>query len=340
MPGIVAELGRETARRETLPLAKREKDRLTAGRRGSEDLLAPGTRRLQLHRAQPCFERARIRAAPAVRVLPGSGLEGVRTQAEAEDRLALPVARVVARTALAVGITRDLVTQVTLGLESRLDVLDHVGGPVFVTAPHAARCESLSEGRLGLERELVGRDVLRAECDQFREIEVELRERLVREREDQIEGEIVEASRSRRMECLASDRSAMRSAESLQLCILEGLDADREAIDAGRTEARQAIPLERARIQLECHLDPGVVQRIREGCPNGLDEAADRARLEQGRSAAAEIETCESPTFEVGLARVELADERVDVASLELRGQHACGDDREIAIRTDPLAKG
>ena len=340
MPGIVTELGRETMRRETLPLAKREKDRLTAGRRGSEDVLAPGAGRMHFHRPQPCFERAGIRTPPAVGVLPGSGFEGVCAHAETEDRLALPVARVVARAALVAGITRDLVTQVALGLESRLDVLDHVGGPVFITASHAARCERLSEGRLGLEGEFVGRDVLGAEFDQLREIEVELRERLVRQREDQIEGEIVEAGRSRRMQRLASDRSAMGSAEALQLCILEGLDADREAIDARRTEARQAIPLDRARIQLEGHLDPGGVRRIREGCANGLDEAADRARLEQGRSATAEIETRESPTFEVGLARDELADECVDVASLELRGQHARGDDGEVAIRTDPLAKG
>ncbi len=178
-----------------------------------------------------------------------------------------------------------------------------------------------------------------AELDQVGEIAVELGERLVRECEDQIEGDVVEAGRSRRPERLASDRGAMRSAEALELRVLEGLDADREAVDAHRAEARQPIPFDRARIQLEGRLDSGVAGPVRKGCADGLDEAPDRSRLEQRRGAAAEIEAREAPTRKMALACRELADERVDVAGFQLRGQHARSHDGEIAVGADPLAK-
>lgn len=238
MPGHLAEFGRERSRREAFPLAKGQEHRLAPRRPGPEALLAPRPTRIQFQRARPGFQGAWVRAAQAVGMAAGSRIEGVCAHSETEHRLALPIARIVAGAAPGTRIARDLVPQVARCLEPGFDVLDHVGCPVFVAALHAARCERFTEGCLGLESQLVGRDVFGPERDQRSEIAIEIRERLVREREDQVEREIVEIGGARSAENLVRDGRAMGSAKALQLLVLEGLDPDREAIDARRAKAR------------------------------------------------------------------------------------------------------
>lgn len=150
----------------------------------------------------------------------------------------LPVAGVMARAMPASGVARDLVPVVALDSKTPLDVLDHVGGKIFVTRAHSTARESPAEGRPGLEGELIGRNVLRTMGDQIVEIAVEHGERLTREGEDQVEGEVREARRTSGIQRCMRDLGAMCPAQALQKFVLERLDTDREPIDSRGAEGR------------------------------------------------------------------------------------------------------
>lgn len=150
----------------------------------------------------------------------------------------LPVAGVMARAMPAPRVARDLVPVVALGLETPLDMFDHVGGKIFVTRAHSTARKGPTEGRPGLEGELIGRHVLRAMGDQIVEIAVEQGKRLPREGEDQVEGEVREARSTRGMQRRMRDLCAMRPAQALQMFVLKRLDTDREPIDSRGAEGR------------------------------------------------------------------------------------------------------
>lgn len=134
-------------------------------------------------------------------------------------------------------------------------MLDHARGQILVAAREAARRDGPAERRPRLERELVGRDVLGAMGDQLVEIAIEELEGLLREREDQIEREILETRRARGEERFAGHRSPVGATEPLEQRVLERLDSDREAIDACGSKTGQTSELDGARIELEGDLD-------------------------------------------------------------------------------------
>ena len=163
--------------------------------------------------------------------------------AKAQHRLALPIASVVSRPEAGARVARNLVSLEAASAEAHLDPLDHLGGPVFVAGLHLARREGPAEGRLRLPGQLVGRDVLGRDRPHRIEIPVEVGQRLVRRREDQIDREIVEAGAASGLESRPGGLGPVGPTEALQLSIVEGLDADRETVDAGLAKSRQALAL-------------------------------------------------------------------------------------------------
>lgn len=269
--------------------------------------------------------------------------EGMGAHAEPEHRLALPVARIVSGAQTAARMARDLVAVVARVAEPGLDVLDQIGREILVAGLHPAARQRPPEGRLGLEREFVGRYMLGAKREQRVDVAVERRATLVREREDQIEGDIFEAGATRRAERVMNDRCAMRSSQALQSVVLEGLNTDRQTVDARFTKPGKPRELDRARVQLDRGLG-GFFQPIHgpgpgKGGANRIDQTRDRRRPEQSRSSPSEIEAGEAATREIRPAGREFPAKGVHILPLdrgrELPGRH----DGEIAIGTDPLAE-
>lgn len=262
---------------------------------------------------------------------------------DAQHGLSLPVAAIVPRMVPFARIARDLVAVVARRNQPRLDVLDHVGGEILVTGAHPATGERAAEGRLGLEGELVSRDVLRAEVDQRVEIPIERGECLVGQCEDQVEGEVLESGGAGGLQGLVHDRGAVCPAESLQLVVLEGLDSDRETIDTRRPKACESCELDGARVQLERRFDRLASRRCLprpgKGVSHRTDQARDRIRLEERRGAAPEVEGGESSAREIFTSCVELPAEPVDVPGLDLGREDPGRDHREIAVGADPLAE-
>ncbi len=330
--------------RQSLPPSQSQEHGFTAGRRGRQLLFSTGPPGFCIDSAQPGVERARVCTAQAVWVARGPGIEGVSAHAEPQHRLALPVAGVVPRVVPRARIARDLVPFIAGPSEPGLDVFDHVGGEILVAGAHPAPGESAPERGFGLESELVGRDVLRVEFQERVEITVERCQRLVGQREDQVEGQIVEAGGACGLQRLACDASAMCPAESFQLIVLEGLDPDREAIDSGGAKAGQSRELEGARVELQRGFGRGVrwvrARRTPRECrTDGSDQSLDRGGLEESRRPPPEVDRRQGSPREVRPAGGELAAERIDVAGFELGGQDPGGDDRKIAVGADPLAE-
>ncbi len=140
------------------------------------------------------------------------------------------------------------------------------------------------EQRVGLERQVVERQVRRPERQRGRGIGFGLGHRLARQRVHEVEVDVAE-DRQRRLGGGARLVGVVDAAERLQLRGVEALDAERQPVDAGRAEAGELLALEGAGIRLQ--RDLGVGRQRHAGADAG-EQAVDRRRREEARRAAAD----------------------------------------------------
>lgn len=268
----------------------------------------------------------------------------MRPEAEAEHRLATPIAGIVARAAAGNRVVRDLVARITFGFEAPLDLLHRLDGTLLAAGVHAPGRECTAEGRRGLECELVGRNVLGSKGDDRIEITREIVGGLFRQREDQIDGDRIEPGGARGGERPARDARAMGAPEPAKDDVVERLHPDRDAVDSSCPKAGKSRELDRARIGLERHLGrdgrrPPRSRRGRKRRPHRVDEPRNGFGRKEGRGPAPEIDALERTLCEVAPSCRELAQQGVDVSRLHRSRQRPRRDDREVAVRTDPLTE-
>ncbi len=187
------------------------------------------------------------------------------------------------------------------------------------------------ELRVGLEREVIGRDVRRAERDRLAHVGERQRRRLLGKGVHEV-GVHLREGLERAGERAARLVRAVHASDRLEACVVEALHAERQAIDSRLAVAAEARRLEGAGIGFERDLGIGIDPQAR---AQRRDEALDRLRREQARRAPADEDRVEAPPPDLRQARLEIGYESVHVARL---GQVAAPFVRvEIAIRA--LAK-
>ena len=140
------------------------------------------------------------------------------------------------------------------------------------------------EQRVGLERQVIERQVRRRERERRGEIGFGLGDRLLRQRVHQVEVDVAE-DRERRFGGAPRLVGVVHAAERLQVLRVEALDAERQAVHAGRAIAGELLALERARIRFQRDLGVG---RERHARANAREQPVDRRRGEEARRAAAD----------------------------------------------------
>ena len=169
--------------------------------------------------------------------------------------------------------------------------------------------------------------MLRPECERRLEIAVEIGRALARDPVDEIEREVVEAGLAKRVEGAADVVRAGAPLEHREQLRLEALRAERDAGDAGLAQRPGERGRDRLRVRLHGHLG-----RRRQG----LEQSAERRRLGQRRSPAAEEHGLE-PGREQPALELQLGEQRRDVGRvLVLAAQH--GD--EVAVAAARGAEG
>ena len=323
-------------------MAEGQKDCLAPGAGHRQDLFFADVRRIRLEARLPLRKRPGIGSASTMQMIGTPGFGRVGAHSQAENRLTLPIPRIVLRTELATpGIIRDLVAIVSSHREACFDLAHHVGGLIFIAAFDLASGQGSAKGCLRLEGQFVGRNVFGLPIEKFLEISSKVRLGLRGAGEDQVDREIVEAGRPGGFEGLAGDGCAMGPTEPFQKSIVEGLNANRKPVDADGPKVRQARLFDSARIQLERRFERArsAAPGRRESLFNRFEDLAKRNRRKERRCPTPEVHTRERSALEIGPTRFELRQQTRRVASLrfdpELRHRY----DRKITIRTDPLTE-
>lgn len=156
---------------------------------------------------------------------------------------------------------------------------------------------------------MIKRQMRRRERERGFEIRAAFVERLVRQREHQVEIEVLERARGD-LDRGARLRGVVNPPERLQMRFVEALDADRQAIDAARAELRELRRLERAGVRLE--RDLGVRVERQQRAHVGQQPVEPRRRQQARRAAADEHRVyLASPderqrVLEIGAQRVQI----------------------------------
>ena len=162
---------------------------------------------------------------------------------------------------------------------------------------------------VGFERELVDRQMRRRPLQRLIDIALGIGQRLTGQADHQIKIEVVEHASSG-LDSTARLRAIVHAAQRGKLGIVEGLDADRQTIDAGRAIRGVTPRLIRAGIGLQRDLAVG---RQRQAGTHGGQQPFDpRARQQAGGAAANENAVNVAPPdrrqrgFQVGLQRRQI----------------------------------
>ena len=150
----------------------------------------------------------------------------------------------------------------------------------------AARQARLVEGRARLDGELVDRQVAGAKGQRIVELGAPGADRLARAGVDEVEREAPAARPGGGHGAPRLGRRVVTPQEG-ERGVVQGLDAEGQAIDAGRDEVLEAGRCGRRRVGLQGHLEIG---RRTPMAMHGLDHGADGGGLHERRRAAAEEE--------------------------------------------------
>ena len=115
------------------------------------------------------------------------------------------------------------------------------------------------------------------------------RQRLLRQRVHQVEVDVVEAGVLRQLHRGLGLAAVVDAAQALQAAVVEALDAEAEAVHAGRAVHLEAAVLGGAGIGFQRDL---AARREAQARAGALQEAVDRFGREQARRAAAEEHVC------------------------------------------------
>ena len=229
---------------------------------------------------------------------------GAQPQVVAE----LPVVPVMEAAVAGARVGRDLVAGEP-GLCGALgDAVQHRVGGVLVG--HHGR--ELGEIGVGLEREVIDRQVRRIEAERDVEVPVQIGQRLPGQRIHQVEVEGLEVARGL-VERGARLVGAVDTAQAFKETVVEALHAHAQARDAGLAESLEAILLEGAGIGLERDLGVGFEAQQRTDVGQ---QAVDRVRREQARRAAADEDAVHAAAPDQRQAGLEVGAQRIEVALL------------------------
>ena len=121
---------------------------------------------------------------------------------------------------------------------------------------------------------------------------------------------------------------AVDAAECLQVVVVEALDAERQAIDAGGAEAGEFLRFDRARVGFQ--RDFGVRRQHRQR-PEGGEQFVDGGRRQQAGRAAAEEDADHRPAPDQRQRRLQVGNQRIDILALGDRARRLVR--VEIAVR-------
>jgi hypothetical protein len=186
------------------------------------------------------------------------------------------------------------------------DAVEHgVGNVVF-----GQRGRKLGEPGVGLDGEVIDRDVRWRERQRLREVGLEVLERLARQRVHQVEVEGVEGAGGL---FHGGDGlgAVVHAAERRQVLVVEALHAHRQARDAGGAVRAKAVALEGAGVGFERDLAIG---RELEARAHIAEQAVDGLRRKQAGRAAADEDGVDGAAPDERQRGVQVGQQRIDVA--------------------------
>ena len=186
-----------------------------------------------------------------------------------------------------------------------LDGVLHVGAAVGI----GQRGRRDGERRVRLDGELVAGQVRRRESERLLRVGECLFDGLSRQAVHQVEVEIVEVMRGERRGA-ARLSGVVDAAERLELRRIEALDAERQAVDAGRTEGGELVGLDGAGVGFQ--RDLRVVHQRQAGADGG-EQRVERLGGKQARRAAAEEDADDPAAPDERQRRFQVGDQRGDV---------------------------
>ena len=290
-PGAVDALGEAKAEDDELrlPLPTGE-----VGRRRARPLPFASTAS-----SQRCGRRCWFSA----RVAPSTLQPPLRPRADRQVVLAAPDRAVVAALLAGRGVVGDLVSGQAGAAEPLLGQLEQLGSRLAVRLGHAVAVE----GGAGDDGELVDGEVAHREVQRPVELARPVGRRLPGNGVDQVERDAAEDAkapprwRGRRL-------GGVGAAEEAQDLVVERLDADGEAIDAGVAEGAEAAGFAGGRVGLQGDL--AVLGRRSIGRARGVDDGGDVAgSISDGVPPPKKIEPTCRPA-RLGRERLDLADQR------------------------------
>ena len=173
---------------------------------------------------------------------------------------------------------------------------------------------------------MVCRNVLRAELQGAVERPAQDVAAEARNAEDQIHGDVSEAAAPGRPHRLLGLRRGVAAVHQPQAVVVEGLDADREAVDARFAQGREVGLVQIVGVGLEGRLlGSGAVEELR----GVFEQPADRPGRTERRRAAPEVAGADGLAAQVVAARLQFAvhgfDERVEPPGADLLEKVAVG---------------
>src|SRR5438094_874639 len=209
---------------------------------------------------------------------PGEAQLAVRAGADADIVAEFPIVEVVAAAMPRPRESRGLVMPIARRAEHLLRCQLHVGALVMLRQLRRLA----PEHGVGLDRQLIGRDVRRAQAHGLLDVGPRHRKRLARQPVHQVEIHVVEAL-ERHSDGAPGFVRAVDAAESREHAIVKALHADRDAVHARLPEAGEARRFDRARIRFERDFRARLERQAR---AHAGKQRLDRSGREQARRAA------------------------------------------------------
>ncbi|KAG0944659.1 hypothetical protein G6F31_014561 [Rhizopus arrhizus] len=266
-------------------------------------------------------------------VLLGTGTDlAVRAGADAQVVAEAPVVQVVRTLPAGARIGADLVLAKAGLCQQGLAVFLHVPGVVLIGNALRRPCE---EHRVRFQGQLVVRDVRRLQCEGAFKIGLGAGQGLFRQRVHQVDVEIVVARVLRHLHRALGLATVVDAAQALEHRVVETLDAEAEAVHAGRAVAVEAAVFGGARVGFQGDLGIGREAQARAGL---LQEAVDRFRREQAGRAATDEDGHDLAAPDRRQRLFQVAAQRIQIGAFGDVARRGVG--IEVAIRAFAHAPG
>jgi hypothetical protein len=214
----------------------------------------------------------------------------------------------------------------------------HVGRVVVGRERPLPARHGLTQWRVRVELEQVEGGVLRREVRQPVDRGLPGRHGLPGQPEHQVEAQVRHAGRADGGNRLACARRIVRAPQPREFLVVERLDTEAHARDAGVAELRHPLGRDRLRIRLEGHL---CVRCHGEAPAAGRNEARDLGRLEQRWCAAAEEDRVggrsvrRSPDLVLERTHVPCFQRRIEQPAVEIAVAADRGAERDVEIQAE-----